>query len=77
MTFKSLAECAEYSLTHSGECKSFDCNFTIKEDGVSYEVYEVSIANCDLLFYSEKGTLNYVIDNYGGKAVPELFNINK
>lgn len=68
-------EIVEKSLNHKGENKYFDCNITLKFDGIKHLCHEVSICNRDLLFFSDKGTLNYVVDSYGLRNVVELVNI--
>lgn len=71
---KDLKYYAQKSLT-AKKSRSLECNLTLEVDGEKFRAYEVSIANQDLLFFTEKGTLNYVVDNYNGDARPELFNM--
>ena len=51
-----------------------DCNIEIEIDGQVFKAHEVSICYHDLLFFTDKGTLNYVVDSYGDRLVAELFN---
>jgi hypothetical protein len=74
---KDLKYYAEKSL-NANETRSFDCFGLILEvDGEKFNAYEVSVTHCDLLFFTDKGSLNYVVDNYGGRAVVELFNVDR
>lgn len=74
---KDLRYYAELSLKNKPS-KSIECDLTLDVDGEKFRAYEVSIANQDLLFLTEKGTLNYLVDDYGnGKIMVELFNIER
>lgn len=74
---KDLRYYAEKSIKAKSN-KSVPCNLTLEVDGEEFKAYEVSISNQDLLFFTEKGTLNYLVDNYGnGKIMVELFNIER
>lgn len=56
--------------------RSLECDLTLRTDDTKYHAYEVSIAHRDLLFYTDKGTLNYVIDSYGDRHTAELYSID-
>lgn len=56
---------------------SLECDLTLEVDGEKFSAYEVSVSNQDLLFFSEKGTLNYLVDTYGDRFAVELFNIER
>lgn len=74
---KDLMYYAKNSLTAKSS-KSVECDIMLEVDGEEFKAYEVSIANQDLLFYCDKGTANYVVDNYGnGKITVELFDWEK
>lgn len=72
---KSIDELIELSIGHEGDCIELDCSFTIQDDDQTFEVYSVSVSNQDILLYSNKACLNYVVDLYGNRPVLELFNI--
>ena len=57
--------------------RCLECDLTLSVEGEKFHAYEVSVSNCDLLFFCDKGTLNYVIDTYGDKVVIELYNVDK
>lgn len=57
--------------------KSYECNILLEVDGEKFRAYEVSVAHQDLLFFTEKGTVNYVVDNYSGRPVIELFSVER
>lgn len=55
--------------------KSLPCNISLQVDGEKWNAYEVSISHCDLLFYCDKGTANYIVDTIHGQVLGiELFN---
>ncbi len=72
---RNLQYYIEKSLTEKNT-KSLECDLTLAIDGIKYHAYEVSIAHRDLLFYTDKGTLNYVIDSYGDSHTAELYSID-
>ena len=71
----NLQEIIEKSVAYNEESQEFDCKITLKENGKTFKAYTVSIANCDLLFYTDKGCLNYLIDSIGSKHYCNLFSI--
>jgi len=73
---KSLNDCVDESLTHKGENEYFACDFIASEENESFKVDEASICNRDILLFSDKATLNYLVDIYGDKTTIELFNID-
>ena len=73
---RDLKYYAQKSLT-AKKSRSLECDVTLEADGEKFHAYEVSIANQDLLFFTDKGTLNYLVDNYGGDARAELFNVER
>lgn len=58
---KDLKYYAEKSLTAKNS-RALECDLTLEVDGEKFRAYEVSIANCDLLFFCDKGTANYLVD---------------
>lgn len=71
-----LDQIIEKAIKHKGENKYYPTNIELKEEGTKYKCYEVSICHRDLLFFADKGTLNYVIDSYGDRNVLELYSID-
>ena len=67
---RDINEIIEMSLYHSGENEYYKCNLKIE----GHRAYEVSICNRDLLFFTDKGTLNYVVDTYGSRHSIDLVN---
>jgi uncharacterized membrane protein len=55
--------------------KALECDLALDVDGERFHAYEVSISNQDLLFFCDKGTLNYVVDSRRGLNGPELMGI--
>ena len=74
---RSFEELVELSVKHKGQNKYSPCDLSLEVDGKTYNAYEVSICNRDLLFFSDKGTLNYVIDSYGDRHVAELYQLDE
>lgn len=48
--------------------KEHDCNLTLEVDGKNVTAYSVNVANRDLLFFTDQGTVNYLVDTYGDKS---------
>lgn len=67
----------EKSIIHKGENKSYKCNLVLKVDGKKYQSHEVSICKRDLLFFTNKGTLNFVVDSIGFNNYAELVYIDE
>ena len=74
---RSFEELVELSVKHKGQNKYLACDIILIDDEKEYKAHEVSICNRDLLFFTDKGTLNYVIDSYGDRHVAELFQIDE
>lgn len=53
------------------------CNIDLKEEGETFKAHEVSIAYRDLLFYCDKGVLNYDVNTFGDKTSLLLFNLER
>jgi hypothetical protein len=75
-TLKDIEDIIELSLT-AKHSKSYPCSLVLNEDGEKFRAYEVSIANRDLLFFTDKGTLNYLVDSFGDQTSIELFNMER
>lgn len=64
-TFKDIGELIEKAKKFKGENKYYPCEINLHEDNEDFKAYEVSICNRDLLFFTDKGTVNYTIDTVG------------
>lgn len=74
---KDLQEIIEISINHNGENKIYPCNVQIKEEGKRYQAHEVSIAHRDLLFFCDKGTVNYDVNTIGFNNYLSLVSIDE
>jgi hypothetical protein len=73
--FTKMQDIIAMSIVHEGENEYHSCDIKIKEEGRTYHAHEVSICNRDLLFFCDKGAINYVINSYGDAHYLELINI--
>lgn len=64
----------ELAVNHNEESIEVDCNIDLKVDDVEYNAYSVSISYRDLLFYTDKGTIQYLVDSYGDRHTAVLHN---
>jgi hypothetical protein len=53
------------------------CDIELREENESFKAYEVAISYRDLLFYCDKGILNYDVNTFGDKTSLMLFNIER
>ena len=72
---KELIELSLGNIDHFGD--DIACRFIIYEDGQEYEVYNANLAYRDILLYSTKGVLNYLVDSYGDNHTIELVSIEE
>ena len=75
-TFQTFKEVVAFSTTCRKNAKTFDCNFNIEAEEKTFKAYSVSICNRDLLFFTDRGTLNFVVDTIGFNNYAELFSID-
>ena len=73
---KTIKEAVELAVNHKGENEYYSCKFKLREENKTFKTHEVSICNRDLLFFTDKGTLNYCIDTIGYKDYLVLVNID-
>lgn len=75
---KTFRDCVDLAAMYpkNKENSYHDISIKIIEDGVTYDCYDVSVCRQDLLFFSDKGTLNYIVDIYGDRAIAELYSID-
>ena len=62
------------SINWTGESEELDCDITLREENHTFKAHTVSVCNRDLLFYTDKGYFNYVVDSYGDNHIIELFD---
>ena len=53
------------SMAGDNESHELDCNITLSVNGEYWKAYAVSVSYRDLLFYTDQGTVTYLIDSYG------------
>lgn len=70
--YQSFNDLVELSVNHTGDSLEVDCNLTLYVDGTDMQAYTCSVGNRDLLFYTDKGTVTYLVDIYGDAARAEL-----
>ena len=75
-TFQTFKEVVAFSTTYRKNDKTFDCNFNIEAEGKTFKAHSVSICNRDLLFFTDKGALNFVVDTIGFNNYAELISID-
>ena len=52
------------SMAADNESHELDCNITLSVNGEYWKAYSVSVSYRDLLFYTDQGTVTYLIDSY-------------
>lgn len=72
MIVTKLKQAVDLSLDGKTEGE-IDADFIIDVDGMTWNVYTVSISHRDILCYCDKGTATFLVDSYGDRHVPELF----
>ena len=70
--YQSFNDLVDLSVNHDGDSIELDCSLTLHVDGIDFQAYTVSLANRDLLFYTDKGTVTYLIDLYHAGPIAVL-----
>ena len=52
------------SMAGDNESHELDCAITLSVNGEYWKAYSVSVSYRDLLFYTDQGTVTYLIDSY-------------
>ena len=52
------------SMVGDNESHELDCDITLSVNGEYWKAYAVSVSYRDLLFYTDQGTVTYLIDSY-------------
>ncbi len=72
--YTNLKDLIDLAVNYEGESIEVDCSINLEVDDVEYKAYSVSISNRDLLFYTEKGTIQYLVDSYGDNHTAVLYD---
>lgn len=73
LTFDDLVN---ISVKHKGDSKSKECKIDLEIEGETWQAYDVSISSRDLLFFTDKGTVTYLVDSYGDRHSAILHDWN-
>ena len=73
--YTDFNDLVELVIDPNGDYDDLDCSINLRVDGVDYHAYGVSIAYRDLLFYTDKGTIQYLVDSYGDNHAAVLHNV--
>lgn len=60
----TMLELIQKAKGHNAESEEIDCDITLSVNGEYWEAYSVSVSHRDLLFYTDQGTVTYLIDSY-------------
>lgn len=52
------------SMVADHDSNELDCNITLSVNGEYWKAYSVSVSYRDLLFFTNQGTVTYLIDSY-------------
>lgn len=72
--YTNLKDLIELAVNYDDESLEVDCNIDLEVDDVEYNAYSVSISNRDLLFYTDKGAIQYLVDSYGDRHTAVLYD---
>ena len=61
---KTMLELIQKAKHHNAESEELDCDITLSVNGEYWKAYSVSVSYRDLLFYTDQGTVTYLIDSY-------------
>ena len=61
---KSMLALIQKAKAHNSESEEIDCNITLSVNGEQWKAYSVSVSYRDLFFYTDQGTVTYLIDSY-------------
>jgi len=68
MTFQEIVK---LSLDPKVDVNEHECSVTLNVNHIEVNAYAVSIAYRDILFFTDKGTVSFVVDSYGDKNLIE------
>lgn len=63
--FKNIDDLIDYSINYDDETNYFDCDFFIKRNNKKVKVHGADVCHRDLILYTEKESINFVIDTIG------------
>jgi len=72
--YTNLKDLIDLAVNHDEESIEVDCSINLDIDDVECKAYSVSISYRDLLFYTDKGTIQYLVDSYGDRHTAVLHN---
>lgn len=70
--YTNLNDLIDLVVDPNGDYAELDCSINLTVDGVDYHAHGVSIAYRDLLFYTDKGIIQYLVDSYGDRHTAVL-----
>lgn len=73
--YTSLNDLIDLVVDPNGDYDDLDCSIDLKVDNIEYKAYGVSLAYRDLLFYTDKGTIQYLVDSNGDRHTAVLHNV--
>lgn len=72
---KKFSDFVEMAANHNKQDpQEVSCDLILKVEDRELKAHSVSISNRDLLFFTESGTVTYLVDSYGDDHVAELFD---
>lgn len=70
--YTDLKDLIDLVVDPNGDYDELDCSINLTVEGIDYHAYGVSIAYRDLLFHTDKGTIQYLVDSYGDRHTAVL-----
>ena len=61
---KTMLALIQKAKSHNSESEELDCDITLSVNGEYWKAYSVSVSYRDLLFFTDQGTVAYLIDSY-------------
>lgn len=71
--FKDLIEMS----IKARKTKEVDCSIPVEVENETWQAYTASVSNRDILLFTDKGTVTFLVDSYGDRHVAELFDWNR
>lgn len=70
--YTSLTDLVDLAINH--DSTYVDCSFQVTTPAGIFHAYHASIVHRDILLYTDKGTVTYLVDSYGDKHTCELYD---
>lgn len=74
---KTILTLIQKAKGHNAESEEIDCDITLSVNGEYWKAYSVSVSYRDLLFYTDQGTVTYLIDSYSHGDYAVLHDWNR